>query len=578
MQFKRLLIFCLAGLFLAGCEKKEEPARVPVISGFSPQRGLAGTEVVITGSNFGESPQVFFNELTAQVVSVSAGNQIKAVVPAGASSGRIKVMAESQTCVSPQSFTVPLPPTISSFSPDHGGVSTVVIIRGYNFGDDKTNNKITFNGAVGSILQANSGFIQVRVPPGASTGKVTIEGPNGKVETATPFTLDAPRITGLVSAYTGREVSVSGAGHALYLKGENFSRNMAENQVKINGVAAVTEPHVGANYDTLTTLMTLHVPKGVTSGKLTLTLGTTTVEYANPITIAPGSWTMRKGIYPAPGRNSGFSFTIAGKTYVGGGTGTNRTPLTDLWEYDPATDQWKQLKDVPVGGRANAIYFSVGSKGYVGAGSDQTKLHSDLWEYDPAADSWTAKKNIPYYVITRQGFTIANVRYVVSPSRLTQYDPATDTWTPKAAFPGSIGSDGVGFAINGMGYLGTGSHRDQKTYGTKDFWQYNPVADQWTRKADFPGRARSGAFGFALNGKGYLGGGATGSLNIDGEEDCYQYNPATNQWTETIPFIGLPWGASGDLYFSTLDMGLGSDIGLAGSLYGHSKKLWEFNP
>jgi hypothetical protein len=492
MQFKQLLIVFLAGLLLAGCEKKAEPGRVPVINGFSPQSGSAGTEVVITGNNFGESPLVFFNELAAQVVSVSADNQIRALVPAGASSGKIKLVSGNQTCFSPQSFTVPFPPTISSFSPDHGGVSTVVTIQGNHFGSVKTGVKVTFNGAVGSLLQFTSGFIQVRVPPGASTGKIIIEGPNGKVETATPFTLDAPRITGLASVYTGREVSVSGAGHILYLKGENFSRNMAENQVKINGVAAVTEPHLAGNHDTLTTKMTLYVPQGVTSGKLTLTLGTTTVEYANPVTIAPGNWTMRKGTYPGPSRNFGFSFTIAGKTYVGGGTGSNNTPLTDLWEYDTATDQWKQLKDVPVGGRANAIYFSVGSKGYVGAGSDKTKSYSDLWEYDPGTDSWAAKKNIPYYVTTRQGFAIANVRYVVSQTSLTQYDPATDTWTPKAAFPGSIGSGGVGFAINGMGYLGTGGHKDQTTYGTKEFWQYNPVANLWTRKADFrPGAIRS---------------------------------------------------------------------------------------
>ena len=40
---------------------------------------------------------------------------------------------------------------------------------------------------------------------------------------------------------------------------------------------------------------------------------------------------------------------------------------------------------------------------------------------------------------------------------------------------------------------------------TKDFWEYDPVANTWTQKADFGGAARDSAVGFSIGSKGYIG-------------------------------------------------------------------------
>ena len=69
-----------------------------------------------------------------------------------------------------------------------------------------------------------------------------------------------------------------------------------------------------------------------------------------------------------------------------------------------------------------------------------------------------------------------------------EYDPATDTWTQKANFGGGARTGAVGFSIGTKGYVGTGI--DANDLLRKDFWEYDPVTNKWTRKANFGGTAR----------------------------------------------------------------------------------------
>ena len=46
--------------------------------------------------------------------------------------------------------------------------------------------------------------------------------------------------------------------------------------------------------------------------------------------------------------------------------------------------------------------------------------------------------------------------------------------------------DAVGFSIGSKGYIGTGYNGSLY----KDFWEYDPATNAWTQKADFGGTAR----------------------------------------------------------------------------------------
>jgi hypothetical protein len=63
----------------------------PVISSFSPGGGLAGSSVVITGSNFAGVTAVSINGVSVTTFSVDSFTQITATIPSGATSGVISV-------------------------------------------------------------------------------------------------------------------------------------------------------------------------------------------------------------------------------------------------------------------------------------------------------------------------------------------------------------------------------------------------------------------------------------------------------------------------------------------------------
>ena len=142
-------------------------------------------------------------------------------------------------------------------------------------------------------------------------------------------------------------------------------------------------------------------------------------------------------------------------------------------------------------------------------------------------------------------------------------------WIQKASLPDSAAERNhpVTFAIDGIGYLGTGytisTNKDQK-----DFYKYDPVADQWTQLDDYPGVTRSFSYGIAYGGNGYMAFGVTdtGWLN-----DMWMFDPVANSWTQkaSCPCTGRSHPAfveaNGKIY-----------VGLGGSFMGNLDDFWEY--
>jgi hypothetical protein len=104
---------------------------------------------------------------------------------------------------------------------------------------------------------------------------------------------------------------------------------------------------------------------------------------------------------------------------------------------------------------------------------------------------------------------------------LREYDPVANQWTFKAPFPGATREDAVTFVLNGRAYVGTGL--DETEIPFSDFWAYDPLTDSWSEVPGLPGPARYGAVAFAINGKGYVG---TGQQNSDDYlDDFWEYTP-----------------------------------------------------
>lgn len=320
-----------------------------------------------------------------------------------------------------------------------------------------------------------------------------------------------------------------------------------------------------------------------TSVQITLTLLLITM-FAN----AQDTW-VQKADFGGATRTGAAGFSIAGKGYIGTGF-SNYEWQKDFWEYDPLNDVWTQKADFGGVSREGGVGFSIGDKGYLGTGENGDEwpfTFNDFWEYDPLTNTWTRKADLPGGSrgrYTAVAFTIGSKGYVGLGSYFGiydpfcwddfwEYDPVANAWTKKADFGGGARASAMAFAVDNKGYAGTGSFFEEvngQTFYTryKDFWQYDPVLNVWTRKADFPVGERFSASGFSVLDKGYL------SLGFDvvsgtTKKDLWEYDPLTNNWLQKTDFPGNP--TSRPVAFTITDkayMGVGNNF----------KDFWQYTP
>jgi hypothetical protein len=150
----------------------------PALENFAPTSGKAGSEVLITGTGFVGATGVTFGGVPASNFTVDSNTQIRAIVPAGAISGKVVVTTAAGTTASVADFDVtqappaPTPPTITAFAPASGKAGTEVTITGARF-TGATN--VTFGGVQASSFTVDSDTqIRAIVPAGATSGNIRV--------------------------------------------------------------------------------------------------------------------------------------------------------------------------------------------------------------------------------------------------------------------------------------------------------------------------------------------------------------------------------------------------------------------
>jgi len=78
----------------------------PNITNFTPTSGPVGTEVTVNGTTFTGATQITFNSVAATSFAVINDSQMKAIVPAGAATGKIEVTTPGGTGTSSSNFIV----------------------------------------------------------------------------------------------------------------------------------------------------------------------------------------------------------------------------------------------------------------------------------------------------------------------------------------------------------------------------------------------------------------------------------------------------------------------------------------
>ena len=150
----------------------------------------------------------------------------------------------------------------------------------------------------------------------------------------------------------------------------------------------------------------------------------------------------------------------------------------------------------------------------------------------------------------------------------------SNIWTLKNEFKGEARSGAVGFSIGQRAYVGLGIGDNVFPF-LQDFWEYDPIADCWTPKKDFEGGPREGAIGLVINNKGYVGLGSNGQSYPGKQKDLWEYDPEEDDWIIRDSFPGsissqaVAFVIGDKAYVGT---GLGKD------LFDNQKEFWEYDP
>ena len=244
-------------------------------------------------------------------------------------------------------------------------------------------------------------------------------------------------------------------------------------------------------------------------------------------------WT-KTDSFPGTGRTGAVAFNVGNKGYLATGyNGDDDVEFRDLWEFDPtapAGQMWQQKTDFIGSPRYNAVAFSIGEFGYVGTGYDGNYL-KDFYRYHPASDQWEQIVSLRGSKREDAAAFVVDARPMSEPVGATgsmsltfgNTTPRADTWIELLELDEEtdysiIRHGAVGFALDGLGYIATGSSGSNLT----SIWQYDPAADTWEEKTALEGSSRIDAIAFVVANRAFVTTGRNGSFRFD---DLWEFLP-----------------------------------------------------
>jgi hypothetical protein len=239
-----------------------------------------------------------------------------------------------------------------------------------------------------------------------------------------------------------------------------------------------------------------------------------------PSDVCPNPWqlvaNMPQDLYGAAGASDGtYSYHAGGYSFSSG------TTLNTLYRYDPVANSWTTLAPMTTAGAimASAVYYPTTNVIYVFGGEDAvTGVNSNATRiYNIASNTWSAGANMPdVRSFMGSGYNSANGKiYLVSGYNTGfvdsaqpdtwEYDPVANTFTSKLDFPHPAGGMASG-VINGHLYVAGG--RDAANLVINLNWDYDIAANTWTARTPMPpGNTNVTGSGVALDNLWAFGGG-----------------------------------------------------------------------
>jgi len=241
------------------------------------------------------------------------------------------------------------------------------------------------------------------------------------------------------------------------------------------------------------------------------------------------------------GRDHPFTFALNGHGFMGAGS-TIDGLKSDFYKYDPLTDQWTELDSFPGGPRGYSYGFNYKGYGYAGFGISTTAYLKDLWRFDPSTETWSELASCPCEGRGHPAFLAADDKIFVGlgSSRLGnlkdwwEYDIKTNQWQQRDSFPGVKRHHPYYFEVNEKAYVGFGHGEGI----FKDLYEFDPKSNTWAQMSDLPAQGRVAGTQFSYQNKGYILSGQGEDHDYLGEGEFWEFNPLTNDWKQLTSHPG----------------------------------------
>ena len=231
-------------------------------------------------------------------------------------------------------------------------------------------------------------------------------------------------------------------------------------------------------------------------------------------------------------RGDAVSFVQNNMAYVGGGRGVGNGRFNDISRYNPSTNAWESINNLPQQ-RTEMVSFVLNGKGYAGTGTDDNTPRQNVYSYNDVNNLWESISSFPIGTKRAFGFALNGAGFVGSgvksswPLNITKeiykYDLSLESWVQLNDFPIGV-YDTFSFVIGDKAYVGGGVLDGDGNTIIDNVFLYNEINDSWIEVESFPTPIRN-AKTFVIGNNGYVGTGKTPDSN--GTNIFYKFTPPT---------------------------------------------------
>jgi len=519
---------------------KSQGSEPPVVYSIEPDTATWLDTITIKGRGF--SSKVYFNTakiggVQCQVIACTDTSLIVSIAPDVLQyEADVAVTCSGQTAINKPILKL-IKPIITSISPQTGDAGTKIIILGKNFHPNKFANIVLFDAIAAPITNSTTTKIETEVPAGLSKKKSNVALSIGDyvINALNDFHNNEVYIKSISPATGtfGDTITISGTNFTYNPVSISFGNTMATVSSINDSVINVTVPEILT--DSISTV-NINSTDGITKSQQKFRLLPPIID---SVTILEDNMDI---VLSIKGRN--FNPNLNYNTIDLNGymlkplTGSSLNTLlvrypnehgfifdnligvrVFIGEYYSNTEVFRlqppQIIDFEPKSGGNKARITINGENFHSIGFS-LYLNNVECEYIPVS----SKQVIAILPLMEQGdyqFSISVSRQGTKSSTSFQYNSSCKLYSE---FPGADWINAFRFTINGKFYMGGGitTHSDQ---GNNDLWQFDPATKIWTQKADYIGAIQTGLANFTIDKFGYVGNGK-----------FWRYDSELNEWKQ----------------------------------------------